>query len=229
MKKFILTGIGVALVAIGVQAQTFRAQSFLAQGVKSVYVTNTLSITNLNTSGAPLTNNVGTAWSNYVSGGTSLFISGGTGSTYTNTTKNLLKDVDLWVRKDGTPAFTVGATNASVPASFGDAVVAVRIASGGSGANAAVTFVFTPLYGIGVDSASAGLNPKPVAVEGPAADQWSFSVTSAGTASVVLVTNAPMYKWPGARGLRLRRIVNEDTDASSQVIINEVSLNGYVP
>ena len=233
MKKLL---IGIALVVgLTSQAQTFRAQSFLAQGVASVYVTNLVAITNLNTAGANTTNAPGTAWSNYTTGVSSpytLYVTAtnsAVAGAWTNATKNLLKDVDLWALKDGSPAVMPSATNGTDRPTLSYATVAIRIASGGSGANTAASLVFTPLYGTGEDNASTGINPRPTPVEGTTADEWTVGITSAGTASVVVTTNAPLYKWPGARGLRLRRIVHADADASSQIIVNEVSLNGYVP
>lgn len=233
MKKLILI-VSLMVATVAAQAQTFRAQSFLAPGVASVYVTNTIAITNLNTAGANTTNAPGTAWSNYtfgVSAPYTLYVVGtNTGSgTWTNATKNLLKDVDLWALKDGSPAVMQSMTNGTDRPTLSYATLAIRIASGGSGANTAASLVFTPLYGTGTDTASIGINPRPTPLEGNTADEWTVGITSAGTAEVRLLTNAPLYKWPGARGLRLRRIVHADADASSQIIVNEVSLNGYVP
>lgn len=237
MKKLILiTGMVVATVVA--EAQTFRAQSFLAQGVASLYVTNLVAITNLNTAGANTTNAPGTAWSNYTTGVSSpytLYVVGtNTGSgTWTNATKNLLKDVDLWCLKDGSGAWSTGLTNGdsgtlNYPMSY--ATLSIRIATAGSGANTAAALVFTPLYGPGSDAASAtGLNPRPTAVEGDSGDEWTVGITSAGATQVVVTTNAPLFKWQGARGLRLRRITHTDADASSQIIVNDISLNGYVP
>jgi hypothetical protein len=93
---------------------------------------------------------------------------------------------------------------------------------GGSGANAAVTFTFVPIYD-GKDGSEA---ETPLVGTG---FNWSFAVTANTTASVTVATNAPMWKWPGARKLRLLSIVNADTDASSEVWIDRCSFNGFVP
>lgn len=232
MKKTLLT-IGLAALAVSAFGQaTWQAQSFLAQGVQSLYVTNLVAITNLNTAGANTTNAPGTAWSNYVAGGTARYVTAtNTGSgSWTNATRNLLKDVTLWSRRDGSPAFTPSATNGFSVPTFGDATLVIRVDAGsGSGANTAMSLVFTPLYGYGLDNDSAGLNPRPTAVEGTTADEWTVGITPAGATVVTVTTNVPTYRWPGARALRLRRVVNTDTDPSSQAIVNEITLNGYVP
>lgn len=233
MKKLLIIS-GMVMATVCAMAQsTFRAQSFFAQGVQSLYVTNTAAITNLNTASANTTNAPGTAWSNYVSGGTARYVAAtnsAASGAWTNVTKNLLKDVDLWALRDGSPAVMQSTTNGTDRPTLSYATVTIRINAGsGASADQANTLVFTPLYGIAMDSASAGLNPKPTPVEGTTADQWTVGITPAGAATVVLCTNVPLYKWPGARGLRLRRVVGGDTDASSQVIYDEISLNGYVP
>jgi len=234
MKKLILT-IGLVVATMSAMAQArFSAQSFLAQGVASVYVTNLVAITNLNTASANSTNAPGTAWTNYTTGVSSpytLYVTAtNTGSgTWTNASKNLIKDVDLWALRDGSPPVMPSATNGTDRPTLSYASVSIRIASGGSGANSALSFVFTPLYGPGADASLTGPNPKPTPIEGATADEWTVGVTASTTSSVTVITNAPLYKWPGARGLRLRRIVNADTDATSQVIVNDVTLNGYIP
>ena len=238
MKKLILI-VGLVVATVAAKAQTFRAQSFLSQGVASIYVTNLVAITNLNTAGANTTNAPGTAWSNYTTGVSSpytLYVTAtnsAVAGAWTNTTKNLLKDVELWCLKDGSGAWSTGLTNGdsgtlNYPMSY--ATLSIRIATAGSGANTAAELVFTPLYGPGADPASAtGLNPRPTPVEGDSGDEWTVGITSAGATQVVVTTNAPLFKWQGARGLRLRRIIHADTSASSQIIINDISLNGYVP
>lgn len=87
---------------------------------------------------------------------------------------------------------------------------------GGSGANSAVTFVFQPLW----DGVTAPINTT---------DDWSVALTATTSTVVDLATNVPLWRWPGAAGLRLKSIVNGDTDATSQITVTKCSINGFRP
>jgi hypothetical protein len=205
--KTLFTLIGLCF-ALSASAQSYLSQSFL--NVSSLLVSNTLTVSNLvNFPGQ--TNVLGVRWTN----------SAGTGISVTNAgnTTALIKDVNLWSRRDGdwwVPQF--GTTTGIVTNTASSPInIYVKLLTGGSGANAAVTFTFVPIYD-GDETPVVGT-----------AMNWSFAVTASTTSSVTVATNAPMYLWPGAKKLRLLSIVNGDTDALSQVWVQKVSLNGYVP
>jgi hypothetical protein len=207
MKNLLLI-IGLTFATFVASGQNYLSQSFLNQ--KSLLVSNTLSISNLaNFSGQ--SNIFGVRWTNSALTGVSVT---GAGNTTT-----LIKDVDLWSRADGDwwGARFAGQGSSDTNTAISPHNLFVRLLTGGSGANAAVTFTFIPIYdGLETPVVGTGMN-------------WSFAVTSAGTASVTVATNVPTWKWPGAKKLRLLSIVNADTDASSEVWVDRVSLNGYRP
>jgi hypothetical protein len=159
-----------------------------------------------------MTNIQGTVWTN--NAGTRLEV------TNAGNTVRFFKDATLWSDRDGRVPITffsvapnvAHSTNASV---VNAATMYLQI-QGASGANSAVTFVFTPLWD--------GDSPPLVTV-----DDWSVAVTAVASAQTSLATNVPLWRWPGAKKLRLKSIVNSDTDASSGVYVNKVSLNGFVP
>ena len=199
--KHLLALLGLIL-PLAVTAQNFLSQDFL--NVRSVQVTNGIGATNLNSFGVAATNFNGIVYTNLA--GTRLE----TGTT--NNTFNLFKDAQLWADRNGRPFMGIE-TNNMVSTSPGSVFLKLV---GGSGANAAVTFVFRPV----VD----GQNESTAA-----ADTWSVALTATTTTPVTLRTNVPFYLWPGCKGLRLRSIVNGDTDASSGVFVQECSLNGFLP
>ena len=205
MKKLFIIGL-LALATTVSQAQVAaRSYKFIPSNISSLIVTNTLQVTNLSSvASAWTTNAAGSTWTN--SYGTRVVASTGDKTA-------LLQDAPLWALRDGSGPwnyFTNGLV--SVPQSAG--TVAINLTSA-SGANAAVTFVFAPVYG---DKEST-----------VATDLWTFSVTPTASTTHTFTTNAPMWLWPGATSLRLRRVVNGDTDATSHVTIRDISLNGFVP
>lgn len=205
-----LMAIGLlSLLLFPAEAQVFKSQSFLA--VQAVYATNTLNITNLWTTGSVGTNAAGTIYTNQNARVVA--------STGLSTTRNLLQDVDLWALRDGSLPVMQTSTNGSIPYNQSYANISVAFV-GGSGANSAVTFTVLPIFnGDGRTARESTL----------AADAFTFGYTATTTTPLQISTNVPLYKWPGVKGLRVARIVNADTDASSQVIITDLSLNGYVP
>lgn len=210
MKKLILTSVLVALASLA-NAANFQSQDFLS--VQAVYATNTVQITNLLASGSVGTNVSGTTYTN--NGSRVVVTAAGAGASV-----NLLKDVSLWARADGSPPTTIwSATNGAALAAgsyFENSDVHMSVTySSGSGANAAVTFTIVPIP----DGEHASeVNP------------WSWSFTAVASSTLATVrTNVPISSFTGCKGLRLLRIVNADTDASSQVIITDARINGFVP
>jgi hypothetical protein len=183
------------------------ANRFLA--VPAVYATNTLQITNLATAGSVGTNIVGTVFTNKNNSRVVVTTAGAYSPI------PLLQDVSLAALQDGAGAWVQSPTNGSQLYNASYATLATTMTAQ-SGANAPVTFVFTPLFN-GVNEASE------------AADLWTFSFTPTASSTQTFTTNAPLWRWPGAAKLRLKRIVNGDTDATSAVIITDVSLNQFGP
>lgn len=212
MKKIII-GLALVLFTAVANAGGWQVQQLMAGGVTGLYITNTMAVTNLLTSGANTTNYAGTTFTN---NGTRVTVATNTSmGTWKADDLNLLADyVSIPRLADGSPFYNLATNTLNYPQSGMD--VAIKL-TGGSGANSAVSFVFTPLYGAGLD------------LEGGTANEWTVGVTATTTTAVTIITNVPLYKWPGAGGFRLRRIVNADTDASSEVILNELSVNSYRP
>jgi hypothetical protein len=204
MKKLLFIGLAV-IAGMTANAQVAaRSYKFIPGSISTLIVSNTIAITNIGSvSSAWSTNKAGTAWTN----------SAGTGVVAGQGDKvRLLQDVPLWALRDGSGAW-VPTTNA-ITGIQGYATLAVTSIAG-SGANAAVTFVFAPVYG---DKEGTS-----------ATDIWTIAFTPTASTVQTVTTNVPMYKWPGASALRLSRIVNADTDASSSFTVTDISLNGFVP
>lgn len=208
MKKLFIVG-AIGLFTLGAMGQSHRTQSFL--NVQSCNTTNTYALTNLAT-GLQTYNAVGALWTNLA--GTVVRATNGV------RTDQLFSDISLWSDRNGLPfaqnlKTLVGTTDTNAPGYVAPARLFIQM-HGGSGANAAVTFVFNPVW----DGAT-----QPSATS----DDWSVALTATTNTPVTLATNIPFYLWPGAKSLRVKTITNGDTDASSQVTITKLSVSGYVP
>lgn len=215
MKKIKNTWL-VGLLALGLGVSAAQAQvewksfSFIPENITSLLVSNTLAVTNLSTASAQTTNANGTVYTN--TAGVRVILNA-------NQTTKLLQDVPLWSLRDGGPAWESSTNGVNYIQSY--AQVSVSTVSG-SGANAALSFVVTPIYG---NSRRTGKSFEATV----STEEWTFAFTPTASSSQTFTTNAPLYRWPGAKGLRLRRVINADTDASSDVWLQDISLNGYVP
>lgn len=215
MKK-LLSLFAVLGMVIGAQAQNHISQSLLT--VASLQVTNLMQATNLLATGSSTTNKPGTLFTNLA--GTLINPTNGGSVSYAG--YNLFKDATLWADRNGnfSPNAFNTAGNGSTNQLTGFSTVFIRLFGKNAAANSAVTFYFTPIWdGTGANT-DTYLNT---------ADAWSVAVTASGTTPVLLATNVPTWRWPGASGLRLQRISNGDTDASSEVWVDRVSLNGFKP
>lgn len=221
MKKFIYSLLAVLGLASVASAQNHVSQSFL--NVQSLNVSNLLAITNLTFTPAwttsPATNRVGLQWTNLSS--TRVIVTASS-TTDSASTFNTLKDVSLWSDRNGQGYVPFGAyqsngntaTNANP---VGPATLFIRLFGQAAAANSAVTFTFCPVWD------DVGTSPNATT------DDWAVALTASGTSFVTLATNVPMYRWPGAKGLKLKTIVNGDTDADSRVTVDRLSINGYRP
>lgn len=216
MKK-LLSIIAVLGLAISLQAQPFQSPSFLT--VPAVYVTNILQITNVSLNNLYGTNIAGTAFTNITSTGAQVLTV--VNSNYS--TLNFCADVPLWADRNGRWYGTYTNADSSIAGTDTPMILSISLV-GGSGANSAVTFTFAPVYDN--QPLPSGLIGRHSTV---AAEQWAVAVTATTTTAITTGIPVPAYRWPGARALRLLRIVNADTDASSQVIVYDCSLNGYRP
>lgn len=211
--KYLILGLAFGLASfLPAAAQApHRSQSFL--NVQAVVLTNTWNPTNLLTTGSVGTNIIGLIYTN---DSARVVVSSSTSSNNAVTRKNPFKDVELWACTDGRGAWSEGSTNGlGILYNQSFATISVTMTNG-SGANTAIPFVFTPLYN-GRNEATA------------AAEQWTATFTPTASSVQTLATNVPLYRWPGAAGLRLRWAANPDTDADGQVTILDLSLNGFKP
>lgn len=214
--KHLLTLLSVCGFVSMASAQNHLVQSFLAD-VRSIQASNLNQVTNLLATGSSTTNRTILVWTN----GNGTRITGATSPGY-----NTLKDVALWSDRNGNyfpnmfNTFGPGSTNqVSSPMT-----VFIGLYGQNAAANSAVTFLFTPIWDASETSGFSGTDTYLAT-----ADQWSVAVTAAGTTPVTLATNVPLWRWPGAKYLRLERISNGDSDADSQVWINRVVLSGFRP
>lgn len=201
----------LSLAGFTASAQNFRSISML-QSALSITVSNNFQYTNLQSqpvvANASTTNIVGLIYTNLL--GNQVIV--GVGDTTQLTT-----DAPFWCDRNGNPILVMsGYTNGTWLGAESGLTMNIHLLTGGSGANSAVNFTFAPVFD-GVHEATA------------AGDRWTVGVTANTTSQVNLSTNVPMWKWPGCKFLRLETIVNTDTDASSQVVVDGISLNGFVP
>lgn len=204
----------VALVAVvSAQAQVpNRSYSFINTDYRSIGVTNLVAITNLFTAGARTTNMLNTVVTN----------SSGTRRVLTNSTLNLLQDVPLWSLRDGSmPMVQTNTAAASLPLRP-TYVTLSATTTAGAGAVGVLSLLITPIYG---NNRITGRGNEVTA----SGEEWAVSFLPTASTMTTLTTNVPIYRWPGASGLRLRRMVNTATAADSEVHVIDLSVNGYVP
>lgn len=220
MKKLLL-GIGLSLAVLSAQAAQWQTYSLFAGGITSVTVSNALAtgngggLTNLLSRGLQTTNVAGVIFTN---NGTQVTVATNTGfASWNGTDINLF--ADYWpmpTHADGSPPYQSTSnylTGVFYPSDFS---LNLKL-TGGSGANSAVTLTFVPLVGKGADA------------ELEEGECWNVAFTATTTTMYQCHTNIPLYRWPGVAGLRLKRIVNGDADASSQVVITDLTINGPRP
>jgi len=222
--KWLVVALFAVALVLPVSAQNFPwsvhktvrlndSGSFFGETVKSLVVSNLISITNYGIAG--------------VLGGTNV-----TGVTYTNknntrvvtsatvgTNTALLRTVPLWGRSDGSPAFSqYGSTNlwAIANAAVGDCNISITVDSS-AGADTAATLIFAPVWdGINVDNT------------GSFDFTWSTGNLTASS-TLTMHTNLPMARWIGARGLACKSVTYADTTAGATIAIRALSLNGFGP
>lgn len=208
--KYLIT-FALALVTFTASAQTHISQSFL--NVKSLQVSNVAAVSNI-TMFAGMTNIFGSRWTNNAGVAVNVTTAG-------NTTK-LLKDVQLWADRDGNwpvrqiysvPGTTTNYLNITPFTVSGKLI-------GGAGANSAVTFVLTPYWKDIPDDGSTFIATT---------HDFSFAVTAASGVVTFATNIVTAVNWAGAKGVRVRSIVNADTDFTGGVYITDLDLTGFRP
>lgn len=240
MKKFIFS-LGLALVTVTTMAQQHLSQSFL--NVRSLQPgTNSavdyIGLTNLSS----LTTNIGAIYSStnlaytnaagtYVHPGLAAVIAA-MGTTNQYTVPSIFKDVSLYTDRNGLPINYVTFTGAgSVPGDTNRTLVSgqtlmIELVSSAWLTNGAYGFLFRPVW------------DGETAINYTADDWWVVLPTSAGIARAKqhLVTNAPVWRWPGAEKLRLVLITNNVTTITGTAStvtnashITKITLTGFRP
>ena len=192
--------------SISAFAQQWRYADFL--NVTSCQVSNKLyGVTNLNYPSTWPTNAPNQLFTNRF--GTQIIVGSGP-----ETNQNLLADVPLYALKDGSWPWS-GSTNATAWGASSYQSVSLTVV-GSSGGSAAVNFRFVPVCDGVWESTTAG-------------DIWTVGVPVNGTTPVTIVTNVPIWKWPGCKALRLKDIDNVDTTAARAATVLAAHFNFYMP
>lgn len=208
--KYLIT-LALALVTLGASAQSHISQSFL--NVKSLQVSNVAAISNI-TMFAGMTNIFGTRWTN--NAGTAVLV------TNAGNTAKLVRDVQLWSDRNGniplTQIYSVPGTQTNF-LNISPFTISGKLI-GGSGANAAITFVVTPFWKDIPDDGSTFIATT---------HDFTFAVTSASGVVTFSTNVVSAVNWAGAKGARIRSIVNADTDYTGGITITDLDLTGFRP
>ncbi len=212
MKKIIaLVGL-VFTLALSVQAQNHYSGSFLNDRIISLQVSNVAAISNL-VMWPGQSNIFGGRWTN--SAGVAVNV------TNAGNTVALLKDVPLSSDREGRIAFTQyypfqgSTTNFNIVTPF---TISGRII-GGAGANATITFTFSPYWKDRPDNGSTFVATT---------HDFTLPITSAAGV-VTFATNVNFTAWAGAKGVRVRSIVNADTDFTGGIYVTDLDLSYFKP
>lgn len=221
MKKLLLVIglVSVASLAFGQAQNRQLAQSFFVGDVSTVCVSNAVAsggyahgVTNFNSYGYGVThwmsNTIGTTWTNAAN---VRQISLGAGSVALDF-KNLLADCDVSTLSK--TLLPIGDTATAAATNFTFCTIYIRVTAG-AGANAAVTFIFYPVF----DDAGTDIEDTGTKI--------SVAVTASGVTPVTSVTRVPAFQIWGAKKIRLASITNADADADSRVNVLECKLLGY--
>lgn len=209
MKKLILA---LILLVAPFLATAASHQDYSFLNVTSLQVSNVAAISN-HIMFPLMTNIISTYWTN---------LQGNlVGVTNAGNVVTLVKDVPLWSDSEGRVQVTlVGSTDLTTTNNPISAVSLSGKILGGAGANSSVTFVLSPIW-------KDPKNTTGIPFVATTHD-WSVAVTAAA-GTVTFATNAPMWKWPGAWGLRVRSIVDSDTDYTGNVWVQSLDLSGFKP
>ncbi len=212
MKKIIVLVGLVMTLALGASAQNHFVGSFLDSKISSLQVSNVAAISNL-VMFPGMSNIFGGRWTN--SAGTAVNV------TTAGNTVRLLSDVALTSDREGNiplrQIYSVPGTQTNY-VNISPFTISGRLI-GGAGANSAVTFVFTPYWKDRPDNGSTFVATT---------HDFSYAVTAA-SGVVTFATNVALPHWSGAKGVRVRSIVNADTDFTGGVYITDLDLSYWRP
>ncbi len=213
MKKIIaLVGL-VSMVLVGdVSAQNHFVGSFLASTIRSLQVSNVAAISNL-VMWPGQSNIFGGRWTN--SAGVAVNV------TNAGNTVQLLSDVPLTSDREGRTPFSQyypfqgSTTNFNIVTPF---TISGKLI-GGAGANSTITFTFSPYWKDRPDNGSTFI-----------ATTHDFTLPITAAAGVVtFATNVNFTAWAGAKGVRVRSIVNADTDYTGGIYVTDLDLSYFKP
>lgn len=180
--------------------------NFIASVAKSLVLTNNVNITNLTLNGSSGANATGTVYTN--KNGTRVTTTASVG-----TNANLLTAVSLWSLADGGAPWVIPGVSASNAVQYANISLTV---SAGAGTAQALTLTFAPVWdGVNVDTS------------GNSDFVWGFTPTASATKTIA--TNAPLYKWIGAKAVALKSVVSADSTTTKTASILAIKLNGFGP
>ena len=201
----------LALSTLGASAQSHISQSFL--NVKSLQVSNVAAISNI-TMYAGMTNIFGTRWTN--NAGTAVLVSAA------GNTAKLVRDTLLWSDRNGniplTQIYSVPGTQTNF-LNISPFTISGKLI-GGASANASITFTVTPFWKDIPDDGSTFITDT---------HDFTFVVTSAAGVVTFATNVVKAVNWAGAKGCRIKSIVNADTDFAGGITITDLDLTGFRP
>lgn len=212
MKK-LLFSLALCLAALPLFAQNPKSISFISDGVTTLYLTNTIGITNLNPFSLSSSNKAGLIWTN----GSLNAVTVVAGS---NDTINMFRDVQVWPDREGrwwTQNIIVTNSVIKSDVDYGSSAFNVNyVMNGNANFTNYINFVIVPMFD--------GINE--------ATDQtWSFDTIKGNGATMISgATNVPIWRWPGVQKLRFKYMVQTNGQAlSNNCAIYDLNLNGYQP
>ncbi len=240
MKKILFSLLVVGSVFVA-SAQNYSFQSFL--NVRALGTgTNLVGVTNLSglVTNAGMINNTNTYWTNLAGAilrGAAITNFGPT--NLVGPTFPIFKDVRLWFDREGRLPFASGPFNSSAPANtnqYAVGLISLHVAlSSPLGSNGPIGINIAPIWDGTPSSVSAsgtnfiGHPNTPTST----ADDFSF-VIPGGVGYTTITTNLPVWRWPGAYGLRVRTITNQFIMGGENAITNapyiyRLGISGFVP
>jgi len=205
MKKLFLA-LGL-VAAVSVSAAEYQVIPMLS--VSSINMTNAIGVTNLNS---------GYAWSTNVPLMYYTNRSGTRVTTAASSYQNLLGDAELWGFDNNFPLFwgnSSGGNSTNTPVYFPAQYNIITKVGKYVTEATTVTFVFKPLFGDDQRGMHVAYN-------------FNVAVAASQTVDVITCTPVPLYKWPGARAVRLEAIYVTAAGTSGQYApVTEVSLVGW--
>jgi hypothetical protein len=238
MKKLLLS-IGLSICTLSVMAQVHISQDFLnvkalQPGTNSVGYAGLTNLANQVTGYGQIYSSTNLAYTNnagaYIHPGLAAVIAA-MGTTNQYTTPTLFKDVSLYADRNGNPILysmvapgVIGNSNITY---LSPNTLFIEIVPSTWTTNGAYGFQFRPIWD-GV-TANGATND----------DWWAILPSSLGVATggkAHLATNAPTFRWPGAKRLRLVSITNNvttitagATTVTNSAFITKLQLNGFIP